>query len=101
MKPIDSGCKIWDWEEQICIECSYRWYFSKNGKCEKVPDICKDYDFEGKCTECYPGYSIEEGLCVESDANKCQIEENGICLECYPGYRVRNNECVLGNPLCK
>ena len=97
----DEGCKIWDWDSNSCVECSFRWYFTDNG-CEKVSDDCKDYDKkDGSCTDCYPGYTIKDDKCVEAEADYCAKKINGKCQLCYPGYRVINGECFFANPLCK
>ena len=37
--PFDLGCKTWDWDNQICLECSFRWVQS-DGRCLKVSDGC-------------------------------------------------------------
>ena len=72
VKPSDSGCGKWDWDNQVCLECSYRWTFNSNNKCVPVDDFCSSYD-----------------------------KSSGSCTACYAGYILSNGSCNLGNPLCK
>ena len=64
IEPTDPGCQIWDWNENICLECSNRWYFDEEGTCQQVDDLCKDSNYKGECTECYLGYELKDGICV-------------------------------------
>ena len=27
-EPNDIGCKVWDWDNQKCLQCSQRWFFN-------------------------------------------------------------------------
>lgn len=48
--PSDIGCKLWDWENLECLECSSRWTFSddkENKRCIPVSDECKNHDEKG------------------------------------------------------
>ena len=102
MEPKDPGCKIWDWDEQICLECSYRWVFIENGTCKQVSDECDGFDGQGNCLSCYKGYWLENGECKTSENDFCLIRrEDGGCSECYPGYILSQGVCYYGNPLCE
>ena len=61
--PTDAGCKVWDWDNQKCLECSARWVFSA-GVCVPVDNLCKTWDNKGVCVSCYSGYEVQEGKCV-------------------------------------
>lgn len=37
--PKDPGCKSWDWDRQVCLECSGR-FIPKNGICVPVDPSC-------------------------------------------------------------
>lgn len=63
--PKDRGCKAWDWDRQICLECSYR-HVGRNGRCISVDDSCSTWNSEGNCNTCYKGYKISNGVCVKS-----------------------------------
>lgn len=39
----DVGCRIWDWENQKCLECSHRWFFN-NGRCTAIDDYCSSFN---------------------------------------------------------
>lgn len=89
--PSDIGCRIWDWENQICLECSVRWVFDRTGTCMPVSDDCKFYNEDGLCSECYKGYDLKDGACVFSPKNLeapsdigCKIWnwDEKKCLEC-------------------
>lgn len=41
--PKDQGCKRWDWDNQVCLECSNRFVF-KNGNCIAVNQSCLTWD---------------------------------------------------------
>ena len=52
----DLGCKVWNWEEMICEECSFN-FFSNNGVCTQVSPNCQTHDANnGLCLSCYQGY---------------------------------------------
>lgn len=58
----DPNCRTFN-EDKSCKECGNR-YFLKGPVCSPVNPLCKDYNFtDGKCTSCYPGYSIVQGSC--------------------------------------
>lgn len=40
-QPSDIGCKLWDWNKQICLACSSRWVFNKDNVCVPVSDNCR------------------------------------------------------------
>jgi len=54
------------WLDDVCIKCSARAYYDINGNCVKVSDSCKTFNtFNGKCTTCYGGYSLNSnGECA-------------------------------------
>ena len=41
--PSDLGCKTWDWDNQVCLECSKNWISTKDG-CVPVNDHCAAHD---------------------------------------------------------
>ena len=60
------GCKTW--EDGVCTECSFRYYFNKNGVCCEVKPECKVFNTaEGICEGCYQGWEIVDGKCVPVD----------------------------------
>ena len=87
--PSDLGCKTWDWDNQICLECSQRWRFNAQGVCTPLDDNCKAFNDQGVCTECFRGYIIENDACVLDPKNingpsdlgcKTWDWDNQICL---------------------
>lgn len=50
----------------ICEECSSGYYYNRQeGICKSVDPLCKTYDNnDGRCTDCYVGYSLTNGLCI-------------------------------------
>jgi hypothetical protein len=57
-RPSDLGCKNWDWNKQVCLECSSGWVFNSKGVCTQVSSNCQSYDANGVCTGCYNGYTL-------------------------------------------
>ena len=39
-KPSDLGCATWDWDNQVCLQCSHNWVFNAEKKCFPVSDQC-------------------------------------------------------------
>lgn len=91
----------------VCTDCSNRYYFGNNNKCVPVNPLCKDYTSNGACTSCYPGYQVSGGTCILSGASKDPFCKNynvgGICTACYAGYFYNQAAaaCKPMNPLCK
>ena len=57
------GCRNFDGD--ICIECSFRFYFDENKVCRQVNDLCRTWDEEnGDCLSCYGGYVLDAGRCL-------------------------------------
>ena len=63
--PTMLGCKIWNWDTQVCQECSKYWHFNADGVCVPVSDLCATYDpANGQCLTCFGGYQINQGICA-------------------------------------
>lgn len=62
--PKDLGCAKWDWNNQVCLECSARWMKGANGACVPVSDQCSSWNAQGVCVACYKGYVLYNGQCV-------------------------------------
>lgn len=58
INPPDKGCFDWNWNGQLCLTCSQRWYFNQAGECTPVNDLCNTNDPNGHCLTCYEGYHI-------------------------------------------
>ena len=43
-KPADSGCGLWDWDNQVCLKCSDKWVFNADKVCVPVSDHCASHD---------------------------------------------------------
>ena len=67
---------------------------------------CKNYSSDGKCTDCYLGYSIIDGQCIinsfQKDSN-CKTFKDLNCVECSQGYflNITTKTCEQINQLCK
>jgi hypothetical protein len=78
-----------------CTECSFGYYFDKNGTCIRVSSQCKSYDtVNGQCLTCYIGYSLSNGTCnLDNSSNlvtNCKKAINGTCAECSYRYYLNN-----------
>ena len=89
--PLDLGCATWDWNRQVCLQCSTRWVFNANNICVQVSDNCNQYSASGVCTVCYKGYDLLQGQCILSTTNIAPPSDSGcktwdwnnqVCLEC-------------------
>lgn len=61
---LDPNCHNYD-ADGNCTQCAWRYYFDEDGICQKVSDDCKNWDTaNGRCTECYQGYTLEDGKCM-------------------------------------
>lgn len=90
---------------QVCTQCSNRFYIASNGRCVPVSPLCRNNDAQGRCTSCYPGYSVFEGNCIiaqNTDSN-CRNSTAQGCIECYSGFYVSQTTrvCTRVNPLCR
>ena len=109
INPPDKGCFDWNWDAQICLGCSKRWYFNKAGVCTPVSDLCKTSDPNGNCLSCYDGYRINVGNC-EADVVKKPSDlgcgkwdwSNQVCVACSNGFVFNKaNVCTPISDLCK
>jgi hypothetical protein len=92
-KPSDIGCSNWNWNEQICLNCSSSWVLI-NGACKAVSPYCKTYDSTGACTSCFSGYNLSNGEC-SAVTTLCKTQNlNGTCTTCYTGYILYKEQCV-------
>ena len=104
--PTDLGCKTWDWDNQVCLECSERWV-QIDGVCVAVSDHCREHDAAGLCVACYKGYSVVDGECVADEpimpvdlGCKTWDWDNQICLECSERWVSQDGVCVPVNDHC-
>ena len=90
LTPTEVGCKTWDWNNQVCLECSARWVLSQKKVCVPVADNCAQYNAAGLCTSCYKGYDLKNGQCsiTSSNANPPDLGcatwdwNRKVCLTC-------------------
>ena len=76
-KPSDSGCGKWDWNNQVCLECSSGWVFNADGVCVTVSDQCASHDASGACLSCFKGYDLVNGVCEFSSFNNAKPSDLG------------------------
>ena len=91
--PSDLGCKTWDWDNQICLECSDRWVMTVDG-CVPVSDHCAEHDDKGACVSCYPGYLVNNGQCDVANPLCKEIDSEGNCTKCYSGFVLYKKNCT-------
>ncbi len=61
---MDPNCAKFNKNE--CIQCSRGFYFNSNKICTQVDPLCAGFDSKtGQCFNCYTGYKIEQGKCLE------------------------------------
>ena len=109
-KPSDLGCAKWDWNNQVCLECSKDWVFNADGVCVPVSDQCASHDANGACLSCFKGYDLKDGVCEFSAFNNAKPSDSGcakwdwdnqVCLECSKDW-VKNADgaCVPVSDQC-
>ena len=61
----DPGCT--EFEDGVCIQCSFGFYFGPNQRCRLIPPTCANFDILTEiCRACYPGYALNPlGQCIE------------------------------------
>ena len=105
----DKGCKDWNWDGQICLACSDRWFMGPQGVCVPVSDLCATADQNGQCLSCYKGYDLVKGVCQLSASNTakpsdlgCQTWDwnNQVCLACSSNWVLVNKVCVPVSDQC-
>ena len=104
----DAGCASWNWNKQICLECSNNWVFNANKVCVPVSDQCNTFDSTGACLSCYIGYNLNNGKCVLAPVQ--QVSDVGCatwnwnkqtCLQCSNNWVFNsNNVCVPVSDQC-
>lgn len=104
----DVGCASWDWDRQLCKQCSNNWVFNTNKVCVPVSDQCNTFDNTGACLSCYKGYNLNNGKCVLAPVR--QVSDVGcsswdwdkqICLKCSTRFIFNSNKiCVPVNDNC-
>jgi hypothetical protein len=62
--PRDPNCAKYD--KNICSLCSNRYYVGSGGLCVPVNPLCKDFEGNGGCKSCYPGYNLSGNQCIVS-----------------------------------
>ena len=93
-RPSDLGCHQWDWNNQVCLKCSHRWFFNSEKKCVPVDDNCNSYNEDGSCASCYTGYSVKEGVCMSVNPLCKTLNDDGTCASCYAQNILHNGNCV-------
>lgn len=86
-----------------CVLCSNRFYFAAS-KCEPVNPNCKSFSMSnGSCTDCYPGFMLNDGNCMAAPPKDpyCKTVTISGCGECFQSYFLQNNTCLPINTLCR
>lgn len=107
--PSDIGCKVWNWDNNTCLQCSLRWYFGSSGFCAAVSDSCKTFDQNsGVCLSCFSGYILVNSTCAASPSNSaapsdlgCAVWNGTVCLSCSYRWIFSNGTCVALSDQCK
>lgn len=48
-----------EFQDGVCVKCSFGFYFNDDKVCARIPDECKTFSTETEeCKECYPGYAL-------------------------------------------
>jgi len=109
--PADKGCSDWNWNAQLCLTCSNKWFMNADGVCVPVSDLCKTSDPNGLCLSCFVGYDLVNGVCEFSSFNNAKPSDlgcskwdwaNQVCLECSKDWTFNaEGACVPVSDQCK
>jgi hypothetical protein len=103
---IDPNCA--EFKGSTCTKCSKGYIFLSNGFCGSVSPNCKAYDGQtGACTDCFLGYALDNGRCVNAPRNASAIDPNcaafqdNFCVKCSKNFVFGlNGACQAVDPLC-
>lgn len=64
--PGDLGCNLF--ENGICVNCSFGYYFDRNRLCKLIPETCASFNIPTEtCRGCYSGFELDENnQCVRA-----------------------------------
>lgn len=91
----------------VCAECSTRYFINGFGICQEVNPLCNGYDAaNGNCLSCYPGFNLVSFSCMKGESQitdqYCKTWNGTVCIECSKGaFFLPNGICQPVNPLCK
>ncbi len=93
----------------LCIKCSEGYYHPTSGPCTQINPSCKTADStSGHCTSCFPGFTVQNGLCLVGStvsvvSNCNQLDSvTGKCLKCSFGFYFDSfGVCVAQDTNCK
>ena len=115
---VPDGCHSYDFENAQCMECSFRYYWhSDDQECKRVSDQCREWNLEGKCTDCYHGYELVDGECIAQEGQppaggdgSCTVSdpychswdcETGVCEQCSQRAVFIDGDCTPVDDHCK
>lgn len=102
--PSDPNCL--QWSGSTCVQC-IPWTYYNGVNCIQVSTACRTFSsVNGKCTSCYVGWNLSNGVCSVSASNNdpnCKtFNSNGVCTACYGGYYydVGQGKCLVSTKSC-
>ena len=111
--PTIENCR--NFTSGICYGC-YDWFYLDQNICQTVNPLCRTYNLQGDCTQCYDGFTLVSGKCFTNPSYQgssspsstvglmtssgssqgsssnaqtdpyCKIPSGAACSECYKGY---------------
>lgn len=83
-----------------CLQCKKEFYLSEGGTCKNLPPNCESASPNGYCSICIPGYTTNNGACIQyliipNCINVDQINKK--CIVCADRYFSSGNTCSRVN----
>ena len=110
-KVVDLSCAEYDLSTYECKKCSYSFHpkiVDSKVKCILNDPLCKAYNDDFTCSDCFGGYYPSNGQCYRTSSNQetdpyCKEPKDNNCTECFKGYYVNLNtgRCKVANARCK
>lgn len=69
----------------VCAECSTRYFINSFGICQEVNPLCNQYDgTNGNCLSCYPGFNLVSFSCLKGESQitdqYCKTWNGTVCI---------------------
>lgn len=112
LNPVkDLGCNDWNWDLQVCLQCSERYVFNSQGLCTPLDPNCRTFNTNNSCLECYKGYKISGTTCVLDEKINLPATDVGcaqwnwdsqICTKCSVRYMMNSRgQCIKQQDDCE
>lgn len=102
---VDVNCFKFSADQKTCLQCSSGSFFNTQGVCTQVSENCQASGSDGKCTSCFVGFFLSNGVCNKYPAGYgvgCQTWSVTGCTKCAYRYFYdsASSSCMQVSDLC-